>query len=159
MFKLIPTQYNENSINSDKFSQFKDIVGLIVNTNFSFYQINAVSMARYYFDCEIKKAQTANQKNIKSSKKFIQSLERELTSRFSGSGAYFKDLVRVSFFAIYIKKAYFVAGFFASLISKLPRNRKEIPFVYFLVKILKIAASKNVDILGTRIRFQGRLNR
>lgn len=158
-FKLTQTQYNESFPNPDKFAQFKHIVSVLVNSNFSFYQVNALSLTRFAFDYSLKKSQNISQKNIKYSKKFIQSTEQELASRFNGSGAYFKDLVRVSFFAIYLKKAEFIANFFASTISKLPRNRKEIPFVHFLVKILKRAASQNPTILGVRIRFQGRLNR
>ena len=158
-FKLVQTQYNESFANPDKFAQFKSIVSVIVNSNFSFYQINALSLTRFAFDYALKQSQNLAQKNAKYSKKFIQSTEQELSSRFNGSGAYFKDLVRVSFFAMYLKKADFIANFFASTISKLPRNRKEIPFVHFLVKILKMAASQNPNILGVRIRFQGRLNR
>jgi len=95
----------------------------------------------------------------KLSQFYLNSRERERMSRYRYIGIYRKDLIRVCFFSRYLKKADFLASFFAFTISKLPRNRKELKYVHFLIKLLKRFASRNKDILGIRIRFQGRLNR
>ena len=158
-FKFIPTEYKESSLNTNKFAQFKSLISVILTSQFSFYQINALSLTRFAFDYQLKDAQKSIKKKIKFSQKFLESYERELIARFRGVGLFFKDLVRVSFFARYIKKADFIASFFASTITKLPRNRKELKFVRFLIKVLKTAASQNESIIGVRIRFQGRVNR
>lgn len=158
-FKLFPTNYKETSLNANKFAQFKALVSVTMTSQFSFYQVNALSLTRFAFDFQIKNAQKTIRKKMKFSQKFLESYERGLVSRFRGTGIFFKDLVRISFFSMYLKKADFLANFFAFTLSKLPRDRKELKFVRFLIKILKTAASQNKSILGVRIRFQGRVNR
>ena len=160
-FKLYPSSYKISDLNTDKFSQFKSLISIVITSQFSFYQINALSLSRYAFDSSIKNAQKVGglRKKLKFSSKFLESYERELVSRFRGVGLYFKDRVRMSFIAIYLKKAEFLATFFAQSLSKLPRSHKELKYVRFLIQVLKIAASQNSSILGVRIRFQGRLNR
>lgn len=158
-FKLFPTDYKESSLNTNKFAQFKSLVSVVRTSQFSFYQVNALSLTRFAFDYQIKAVQKLIRKKIKFSQKFLESYERELVARFRGTGIFFKDLVRVTFFSIYLKKADFLANFFAFTITKLPRDRKELKFVRFLIKVLKTAASQNDSILGVRIRFQGRVNR
>ena len=160
-FKLYPSKYKVSDLNTDKFSQFKGLISIVITSQFTFYQINALSLARYAFDSSIKTAQKTGglRKKLKFSNKFLESYERELISRFRGAGLYFKDRVRMSFIAMYLKKADFLATFFAQSISKLPRSHKELKYVRFLIQVLKIAASQNSSILGVRIRFQGRLNR
>lgn len=160
-FKLYPSSYKISDLNTDKFSQFKSLISIVITSQFSFYQINALSLSRYAFDSSIKNAQKVGglRKKLKFSSKFLESYERELISRFRGAGLYFKDRVRMSFIAIYLKKAECLATFFAQSLSKLPRSHKELKYVRFLIQVLKIAASQNTSILGVRIRFQGRLNR
>lgn len=160
-FRLIPTEYKEAVLNSDKFSQFKAIASLRINSRFSFYQINAVSMTRFRFDSVIQKEFNLNNRlsTKKRSKHYLFSFERELNARFRHRSVYITDLVRICFFSIYFKKASFLAEFFAFTLTKQPRNRKNIPFVRFLIKLLKRFASQNNDILGVRIRIKGRLNR
>ncbi len=87
------------------------------------------------------------------------SLERERVSRFRYVAVYIQDLIRISFFSIFIKKAAFLAFFFAFTLSKLPRNRKETQFIRFLIKLVKVFAAQREEILGVRLRFKGRVNR
>lgn len=158
-FKLYPTEYEESTLNPSKFAQFKALSNIRLNSRISFYQINALSLTRFAFDSEIKQHHSRAIAKDKLSKHYLTNIERERLSRYRSMGAYIKDLIRVCFFSIYLKKADFLATFFAFTISKLSRNRKELPFVRFLIKLLKIFASQNTDILGVHIRFQGRLNR
>lgn len=158
-FKLFPTDYEEATLNSNRFGQFKALVSLITNSRFSFYQINALSLTRFMFDTKIKATVDINGFNTKLSYFYLNSRERQRVSRYRYIGVYLKDLIRVCFFSRYLKKADFLATFFAFTISKLPRNRKELKFVHFLIKLLKRSAWQNKDILGIRVRFQGRLNR
>lgn len=167
-----------------------------MHSRFSFYQINAVSFARFAFDQEIhadqkmrinllqdQKKRTgaikmktvvlsshqrtnpaySSGKKVKSqvkfSQRFLASLERERLSRNRAFGIFIKDLIRITFFSRYLKKANFLASFFAFTISKLPRNRKETTFLRFLRKLLKVFGSQRKEMLGVRVRFQGRVNR
>jgi hypothetical protein len=162
-FKLYPTAYQENTLNSNKFSQFKAFASFRLNARFSFYQINALSLTRFVFDYgvrqNLKQTQSDSSAKNKLSKQYLAKIERERLRRYRSTGIYIKDLVRVCFFSLFLKKAEFIATFFAFTISKLSRNRKELPFVRFLIQLLKTLSAQNKDILGIRIRFQGRLNR
>ena len=158
-FKLFPTEYEESTLNPNNFAQFKALVSFITLSRFSFYQVNALSLTRYRFDSKIKALSHTSGSKIKLSYFYLTSMERQRVSRYRYIGVYLKDLIRVCFLSRYRKKADFLATFFAFTISKLPRNRKELKFVHFLIKLLKRSAWQNKDILGVRIRFQGRLNR
>lgn len=158
-FKLFPTEYEEDTLNPNKFNQFKALASFRTHSRFSFYQINAISLTRFMFDSQMKDVEKYVASKRKLSQFYLNSRERERMSRYRYIGIYRKDLIRVCFFSRYLKKADFLASFFAFTISKLPRNRKELKYVHFLIKLLKMFASRNKDILGIRIRFQGRLNR
>jgi len=146
-----------------------------VNSQFTFYQINALSLARFAFDFEATKA-NANRINlikdmdsdsesieanieIKLSRRFLYRIESDITKRYRYVAVFIKDLIRVCFFCIYIKKASFLASFYAFTMAKLPRNRKETNYVRFLILLVKIFAAQRKEIVGVRVRFQGRVNR
>lgn len=93
------------------------------------------------------------------SRLLLTTLERERNSRFQFAAIYVRDLVRVSFASRYLKKAGFLAQFYAYALSNLPRNRKETQFLRFLRKLLKVFSAQRKERLGIRIRFQGRVNR
>ena len=139
-FKLFPTNYEEATLNPNRFGQFKALVSLITNSRFSFYQINALSLTRFMFDSKIKARADTSGFKTKLSYFYLSSRERQRVSRYRYIGVYLKDLIRVCFFSRYLKKADFLATFFAFTISKLPRNRKELKFVHFLIKLLKRSA-------------------
>jgi hypothetical protein len=68
------------------------------------------------------KFNTANSvKKVSSKKKrsyyYLTSIEREMVSRYRYIGIYIKDLIRVCFFSMYLKKADFIASFFAFFIN------------------------------------------
>jgi hypothetical protein len=139
-FKLFPTDYEESTLNPNRFGQFKALVSLITNSRFSFYQINALSLTRFRFDSKMKARADTSGFKTKLSYFYLSSMERQRVSRYRYIGVYLKDLIRVCFFSRYLKKADFLATFFAFTISKLPRNRKELKFVHFLIKLLKRSA-------------------
>lgn len=72
---------------------------------------------------------------------------------------YIPDLIRMSFIALYGKHAQLLINFFAFILPKLPRNRKETKFIRFLIKVAKIFAAQRPEITGLRLTFQGRINR
>ncbi len=171
-----------------RFNQLKNLVLRRTDTRRSLYRINGISFTRFIFNKEsltkllkwhssvvssnnqpeisiirkvineLSQAGPFN-KNVKTSSAFLRSIERERVSRFRYVAVYIQDLIRVTFFAIYIKKASFLASFFAFTLGKLPRNRKETTFLRFLIKLLKVFSSQRKEMLGVRIRFQGRVNR
>ncbi len=124
-----------------------------------------MSLSRFAFDKEAygaifyKNHIKFENSGVKTSYRFIQSLERERLSRFRYVAVYIQDLIRISFFSIFLKKASFLSSFFAFTLSKLPRNRKETKFLRFIMKLVKVFASQRKEIIGLRIRFQGRVNR
>ena len=168
-FQRYPTDFKETIVNVSQFSQIKNVLSLITNSRFSFYQINALSLARYAFDEETKNKnievdqpdKQAPTLLFKSKKSyfFLSQLEQKLESRYRYVAVHIKDRVRVSFFAIYLKKANFLATFYAFVLSKLPRKRKETKLISFMITLLKIFSAERKEIIGVRIRFQGRLNR
>jgi len=160
-FKLYPSTFNESTLNSNLFNQLKAVFSFILCSRFSIYKLNAISLTRFVFDCRVKEQLKKNKLNsrIKPSQHYLKRLDRIITSRFRYVGVFIKDLIRVCFFSMYLKKANFIANFYAFTISKLPRTRKELKFVHFLIKLLKLFATQYKEITGVRIRFQGRLNR
>ncbi len=171
-FKLYSSSVSESVRNPSPFSQVKAVLGLITQSRITLYQINALSLARFAFSQEQERLslkgllgskqdflKKTNKSMIKLSQRFLRSLERERTSRFRYVAIFIKDLIRVSFFCRYLKKASFLVSFFAFTLSKLPRNRKETNFLRFLMKLVKVFATQRKEILGLRFRFQGRVNR
>lgn len=171
-FKLFPSIAEEDYANIKVFSQLKYLLSSVTNARFSLYFVNALSLARFAFDLErhldakskgalTRKSEKKENRfsKVKLSQRFLFSLERERASRFRYVGVYIQDLIRVSFFARYLKKVNFLAFFYAFTLSKLPRNRKETKFLRFLRKLVKVFASQREERVGVRIRFQGRVNR
>ena len=170
-FKLYSTNYQESKPNTNSFNQLKLLLGLLTNTQFSFYFINAISLARFSFDKEHYQRKnktvqqfiikdTFNQKKSKRySQGFLQNIEREVIGRFRHVAIYVKDLIRIIFISLYLKKATFMVSFFRYVLAKLPRNRKETQFLRFLMQLVKIFSTHRREIIGLRFRFQGRVNR
>jgi hypothetical protein len=166
-FHLYTSNILESAVNTNKVEQFKSILSLVTNTRFSFYQINVLSLSRYSFNQEKindKKKYIANFEDDskikqKGSKFFLKNFEQKINIRYKYIAVFIKDLIRICFFSIYIKKAGFMANFFAYTRPKLPRNRKETTYVRFLIKLLKRFSGQRKERIGVRIRFQGRVNR
>lgn len=158
-FKLIRPNSNELNQNIKKSEQLKSLFSFIIGAPFSLYQVNARSLTRFVFDQQAKVIAKRRGSQVKQSKNYISLLENRLRSRFRYVGVYIKDLIRVTYLSIFFKKASFRAAFYAFTIGKLPRNRKELKYVHFLISLFKIFTVQNKEIIGVRIRFQGRLNR
>lgn len=166
---MYPTNFQESIVNTSTFNQIKNVLSVITNSRFSFHQINALSLARYAFDeeaksknIEILQSDTLAPALLFKSKKsffFLTQLEQKLESRYRYVAVHIKDRVRVSFFCMYLKKANFLATFYAHVLSKLPRKRKETKLISFIITLLKIFSAERKEVIGIRIRFQGRLNR
>jgi hypothetical protein len=166
-FHLYTSNIIESAVNTNKVEQFKSILSLITNTRFSFYQINVLSLSRYSFNQEkinekkkyIAKFEDDSKIKQKSSKFFLKNFEQKMNIRYKYIAVFIKDLIRICFFSMYIKKAGFIANFFAYTRPKLPRNRKETTYVRFIIKLLKRFSGQRKERIGVRIRFQGRVNR
>lgn len=159
------------------FTKIKNILCLLTNARFSMYYINAISVTRFAFDDHVKKSSIKyrsfvlnnsirprsfiinNLVKVKTSKVYLNKLTRNRERRFIYVAIFIKDIVRITFFCIFLKKANFMANFYAFAFSKLPRKRKETVFIRFLIKRLKSAATGRKEIIGIRFRFQGRVNR
>ena len=161
IYKLTSNQFNAtyNSISSTQ--QVKKRVSILTQSNFSFYKLNALSITRFEFEINRNKELKSKQIIIKKKKsaEFLNQLERKIESRYRYVAIYVKDLVRITFFCRYLKKADFIANFYAFLLSKLPRKRKETKLITFFVTILKVFSAQRIERIAVRLRFQGRLNR
>lgn len=161
IYKLTSDQLNATYNSSSSTEQVKKIVSILTQSNFSFYKLNALSITRFEFemnrDKELKSKQIMIEK--KKSAEFLNQLERKIESRYRYVAIYIKDLVRITFFSRYLKKVDFMANFYAFLLSKLPRKRKETKLIAFFVTILKVFSAQRVERIAVRLRFQGRLNR
>ena len=160
-YKLSPTNYNESFIYGSTSNQIKNRLSLITNSNFVFYKINALSLTRFTFErdriVDIQKNRIRIKK--KTTAQFLKLLQQKRESRYRYVANYVKDLVRITFFCLFLKKASFLANFYAFRLTKLPRKRKETKLIHFLAKTLKIFSTQRPEIIGVRLRVQGRLNR
>ena len=159
------------------FGKIKNRLCLLTNSRFSRYYLNAMSITRFAFDDHAKKSSVkyrsfviknsirprsfiiSNLVKVKTSKIYLNKLTRNIERRFMYVAIFIKDMVRITFFCMFLKKANFIANFYAYVFSKLPRKRKETVFIRFLIKRLKSAATNRKEIIGIRFRFQGRVNR
>lgn len=160
------------------------LLNSFLGTSTSIFRINSFAFSRFAFDFHRKNynqsflkkiwfdlsknktsrgysslIESANKKKQKVSSTFLRAVGKEIRSRYRYIGVYIKDLVRIIFVSFYCKYAQFLISFFAFALSKLPRNRKETTFIRFFVKLLKRFAVQRKEILGVRVRFQGRINR
>ncbi len=165
--KLFATNQNKGQTSYYGFNRLKSLLTLIYGNRLSLYTINARTLSRFAFDKELYgdyssalvQAKSSVKPRVKTSYRFLRSLERERLSRFRYVAVYIQDLIRICFFSIFLKKSAFLVSFFAFTLSKLPRNRKETQFLRFLRKLVKVFASQRKEVIGIRIRFQGRVNR
>lgn len=131
--------------------------------------VNALSLARFDFDrdiasrtpvAEVSRLRSAsNRLRAPTSARFLSRLEQERGSRFSAASGRLPDLLRLGFVAIYLKNAGVLAQLLATSLARLPRNRKEIPFIRFRIKVVKVLVSARPERLGVRLSFKGRVAR
>ena len=161
VYKLAPTQFTESYVYQKSTDQIKKRISILTHSRFCFYKLNALSIARFQFETnrkvEMDKKQIITKK--KKSAEFLNQLEQKRESRYRYVAIYIKDLVRITFFCMYLKKADFIANFYAFLLSKLPRKRKETKLIKFFVTLLKVFSVQRPERIAIRLRFQGRLNR
>jgi hypothetical protein len=132
-------------------------------------RLNALSLARFDFDRDIasrtptgealRSRVPSNRLRAPTSARFLSRLEQEMGSRFSAASGMLPDLLRLGFIAVYLKNAGVLAQLLASSLARLPRNRKEIPFIRFRIKVVKVLVSARPEMLGVRISFKGRVAR
>lgn len=160
-YRIAPTQFNESYAYSNTTEQVKKVISLLTHSHFSFYKLNALSITRFQFEIarnkELKKNQIMTKK--RKSGEFLSQLEQKIEARYRYIAIYVKDLVRITFFCMYLKKADFIANFYAFILSKLPRKRKETKLINFFLRILKVFSAQRPEMIAVRLRFQGRLNR
>jgi hypothetical protein len=144
--------FNNNSLD---YSNIKKFLKVITNKNVQIFYINALSLTKYAFNYE----RLLEKKENRSPTLFLQNIDRDLINKYKYIGIYIKDLIRICFIGMFLKKPRFIAKFLAFQISKLPRNRKETSFIRFIIKVVKTFAAEREEILGLRIKFKGRVNR
>lgn len=135
----------------------KKILSTILNQNTKIFYINALALTKFGFLLE--KQTAANQNLTTNPNKFLNNLDREMISKYKYVGVYIKDLIRVAFIALFLKKPAFLAKFIAFQLNVLPKNRKETTFIRFIIKLVKTFAAEREEIWGLRLKFKGRVNR
>jgi hypothetical protein len=144
--------YNASYLN---YTNIKKFLKVLTNKNIQIFYINALSLTKYAFNYE----RVIEKKENRSPTLFLQNIDRDLINKYKYIGIYIKDLIRICFIGMFLKKPQFIAKFLAFQISKLPRNRKETSFIRFIIKVVKTFAAEREEILGLRIKFKGRVNR
>ena len=131
-------------------------------------RINALALARFDFDRDVIRrtrfSQVSDQRassrvRAPTSARFLRRLEQERGSRFAAAPGRLSDLLRLGFVAVYLKSAGVRAQLLANSLARLPRNRKEIPFIRFRIKVVKVLSSARPERLGVRVSFKGRVAR
>jgi len=135
----------------------KNILKTILHKNTKIFYINALSLTKFGYLLEKKSA--SNQNFSVNPNKFLANLDREMISKYKYVGVYIKDLIRVAFIALFLKKPAFLAKFIAFQLNVLPKNRKETNFIRFIIKLVKTFAAEREEIWGLRLKFKGRVNR
>lgn len=120
--------------------------------------INSLALTKYAF-IEERLSGNFKVKNRKSPNKFLSIFDRDFINKYKYIGIYIKDLVRIAFISVYLKKPSFLAKFVAFQLVKLPKNRKETTFIRFLIKAIRTFGAGRPEILGVRVKFKGRVNR
>lgn len=127
----------------------------LTNRTIKIFFINALALTKYAFNLE----REYEKKEKRSPTTFLQNIDRDLINKYKYIAIYIKDLIRICFIGMYLKKTKIIADFIAFQIGKLPRNRKETSFIRFIIKVVKTFAAEREEILGLRIKFSGRVNR
>jgi len=133
----------------------KDALSVITKRKVKIFFINALSLSKYAFNYE----REIDDRAKRSPTIFLQNIDRDMINKYKYVAVYIKDLIRVCFIGMFLKKATFMAKFIAFQIAKLPKNRKETSFIRFIIKVVKTFAAERQEILGLRIKFRGRVNR
>jgi len=133
----------------------KNAFTVITKRKVKIFFINALSLSKYAFNVE----RDLNDKKKRSPTKFLQNMDRFMINKYKYVAVYIKDLIRVCFIGMFLKKATFMAKFIAFQIAKLPKNRKETSFIRFIIRVVKTFAAEREEILALRIKFRGRVNR
>lgn len=156
------TSVSRHATPSSLFPVLSGLVGAPVH----FLGVNALTLARYGRDQEVRDREqsaittTKNNSSFSSpSRAFLRQRETERGSRYASVAAALPDLLRLTFLSLYLKKAPFLARILAYSLTTLPRNRKETLFLRFLRKLVKVFAAQRPERLGIRLRVQGRVNR
>jgi len=105
--KRVPIVYKlASDISGNRYRQFKLLIQFILNSRFNFFFINAVSLSRFAFDREmlVRNKAITNKRRKKKTKSLyvIKRFEKERRSRFRNVAIFIKNLVRISFFFVFI---------------------------------------------------------
>ena len=145
------------------------LLSRLAKTQIHLVRVNAFSLARFDFDRDAlsrvhfsKKATNvpdSNRTRVPTSARFLRRLEQEMGARFAGAPGRLSDRLRIGFVSVYRKSAGVLAQLLAGSLARLPRNRKEIPFIRFRRKLVKVLTSARPERLGVRVSFKGRVAR
>ena len=145
------------------------LLSRLAKTQVHLVRVNAFSLARFDFDRDallrtrfnkkVASGSESSRARVPTSARFLMRLEQERGARFAGAPGMLSDRLRIGFVSIYRKSAAVLAQLLASSLARLPRNRKEIPFIRFRRKLVKVLASARPERLGVRVSFKGRVAR
>ncbi len=135
------------------FAQKKHILAAWAGRPIDLFFINTLSLSKFAFKLE-RIDSPQNRPN-----RFLSIIERDFINKYKYVAIYIKDLVRIGFISMFLKKPSFLAKFAAFQLAKLPRNRKETVFIRFLMKAIRTFAAGRKEILAVRIKIKGRVNR
>jgi len=152
-FKFTDKIYFKNSYT--KINDNKNALGLLINKKINIFFINSLALTKYGFNLQ----RRLNEKQKRNPTLYLQNLDRDMINKYKYIGIYIKDLIRVCFIGMFLKKPNFIAKFIAFQLAKLPRNRKETQFIKFIITVVKTFAAEREEITGLRIKFKGRVNR
>lgn len=157
--KVLSHKKLELNTQYSKLTAVNKTLSVVLNAKVHIIYINALALVKFGFLLEKQKSNLFLKNLSKNPSKFLNNLDREMINKYKYIGVYIKDLIRVCFISLFLKKPAFLAKFIAFQISVLPKNRKETNFIRFLIKVIKTFAAERAEIWGLRIKFKGRVNR
>lgn len=155
-FTIRRTWAGSKAVALGKFTNFlqkKELLSTWAERPIALFFINTLSLSKFAFKLE-RIESPHNKPN-----RFLSMIERDFINKYKYVAVYIKDLVRIGFIAMFLKKPSFLAKFAAFQLAKLPRNRKETVFIRFLIKAIRTFAAGRKEILALRVKIKGRVNR
>lgn len=141
----------------------KQSLRILSKSKISIYLINSLSLSRFHFrlwDNNIKSYAWKSFK-LKNKKKYF-ALEKntsKVIKKFKNRGVFLKDLYYLSFITMFLKRPIVLAKFIGFQVKKLPQNKRQIPFLRFIMKTVLNFSGGRSEIIGIKLQFKGRFDR
>jgi hypothetical protein len=86
-------------------------------------------------------------------------MEDKMNRRFKYTAVLVRDFVNICYLTMFLKKPDILVKFIGYQVSQLPANRNQLRFLRFIMKTILSFAGERKEIIGVRIKIQGRFNR